>query len=484
MTKAAEAGWGPFPSGDSLATVEACLRRIRDLDPTVNAMISVDEEGARGQAVRCDELAAHGQRLGVLHGMPVVVKDNIDAVGFPTSSGSPAAERQPTADATAVARLRAAGAIIVGKANLDEFALGGAGINVHFGRCRNPWDPDRVSGGSSGGPAAAVAAGLCIGALGTDTSGSIRTPSALTGLVGLRPTPGLVPLDGTTPVSPFLDTIGPMARSAVDVLRLLLAIGGDSATAASGGLEVASVMRDLAGLRVGVPRAFFFDEVHSQLKARVFDAIRQLEVCGATVIEVDLPDAEPAHAQLSRIMLADAYAFHAARLASEPESYGPDVRRRILAGADVRGSEYSAARSWAARWSADVRAAFADVDVLVSPTTPSPAPRLEDFGDTLEATAHLTRFSYAWTLAGVPAISVPCGFVDGLPVGLQVVADQYREDLLLRVAVNYQRTTEWHRSWPDLVRGNDTGTDTDLTTQNLTEEALTAQGLVTSRKDR
>jgi aspartyl-tRNA(Asn)/glutamyl-tRNA(Gln) amidotransferase subunit A len=152
------------------------------------------------------------------------------------------------------------------------------------------------------------------------------------------------------------------------------------------------------------------------------------------------------------MMLADAYQFHQERLASEPATYGPDVRRRILAGKDVSGADYSAARSWAARWSSQVRAAFRDVDVLISPTVPRPAPRLEDFADTLTATAQLTHYSYAWTLADVPIISVPCGFVDGLPVGMQVIADQYREDLLLRVAVNYQHATTWHQAWPDMIR--------------------------------
>jgi aspartyl-tRNA(Asn)/glutamyl-tRNA(Gln) amidotransferase subunit A len=448
--------WRPFPVAGATATVEACLERIRALNPVLNALITVDEEAALERARECDDLGAHGQHLGVLHGMPVVVKDNIDAVGFPTSSGSPAVERHPETDATAVARLRAAGAVIVGKANLDEFALGAMGINAHFGRCRNPWDPGRVPGGSSGGSAVAVAAALCIGALGTDTSGSVRTPAALNGLVGLRPSKGRVPLTGTTPVSPFFDTVGPMARSAVDVLRLFLAIAGDSTTTPAAlhpqGLDVVSAMRDLVGLRIGVPKEFFFEECHPQVEDRVRAAIQVLQDGGATVVEVDLPDAEPAHAHLSHMMLADAYQFHHERLASEPATYGPDVRRRILAGKDVSGADYSAGRSWAAHWSSQVRATFRDVDVLISPTVPRPAPCLEDFADTLAATAHLTHYSYAWTLADVPIISVPCGFVDGLPVGMQVIADHFREDLLLRVAVNYQHATTWHQAWPDMIR--------------------------------
>jgi aspartyl-tRNA(Asn)/glutamyl-tRNA(Gln) amidotransferase subunit A len=444
--------WGPFPTVGATATVQACLERIRALNPEVNAMVSVDEEGALDRARECDEAQSHGQQLGLLHGMPVVVKDNIDVAGLVTSSGSPAAGRRPDSDAPVAARLRAAGAIILGKANLDEFALGAMGINAHFGRCRNPWDVDRVPGGSSGGSAAAVAAAMSIGALGTDTSGSVRTPAALTGLVGLRPSPGRTSLDGITPVSPFFDTVGPMARNAADVLRIFLAIAGDEWGQPAEAVDLSSAMRDLSGLRVGLLRKFFLEECHPHVAERVEAAVAVLHDRGATLVDVTLPDPRPAHEQTSQMMLADAYQFHRSRLDSEPETYGPEVRRRILGGQHITGATYSAARSWGARWSRHVRAAFATVDVMVTPTVPRPAPRLEDFGNTLEGTAEMTRYTYAWTLAGVPAISIPCGFVDGLPVGMQVVADHNREDLLFRVAMDYQRATPWHRQWPDMLR--------------------------------
>lgn len=443
----------PFPSGGAAAVIGACLERIEALDLILNAMVHVDGQAALATAAECDELSAHGQQRGLLHGMPVVVKDNIDTAGAPTTSGSPAVTRTPDRDAPAIGRLRQAGAIILGKANLDEFALGATGVNAHLGRCRNPWDPKRVPGGSSGGPAAAVAAGMSIGGVGTDTSGSVRTPAALTGLVGLRPSRGRIPLGGITPVSPFLDTVGPMARTAVDVLRMFLAMAGHTERPGAGAVDVASAMHGLRGLRVGIPRGYFAQECDPQVAERVAIAAGVLRDLGAVLVDISLPDPAPAHAQLSRLMLADAYRFHRDRLAKEPDTYGRDVRTRILAGREVSGAEYSDARAWADSWSRAVRAAFTDVEVMMSPTTPQPAPRPTDFTDSLTATARLTRFTYPWTLAAVPVISIPCGFVDGLPVGMQVVADHHREDLLFRVAIDYQRATTWHREWPaDVLR--------------------------------
>ena len=445
-------GWRPFTPGGATATVRACLDRIEALNPVVNALISVAGKAALAAAEACDDQLAHGQHTGILHGMPVVVKDNIDVAGMTTSNGSPAYATLPERDAPVIERLRRAGAIVVGKANLDEFALGAVGANVHFGRCRNPWDPDRVPGGSSGGSAAAVAAAMSVAAIGTDTSGSVRTPAALTGVVGLRPSPGRIPLDGVTPLSPFLDTVGSMARTAADVLRLFLAMADAGTPGGPGGLDVVSAMRELAGVRIGLPGGYFMKDVHPGVAAAVTTAVDVLREGGAGVVDVALPDPGPAHAQLSRMMLADAYEFHSARLASKPDTYGPEVRKRILRGHDVSGRAYSAARRWGADWARAVRAALAEVDVLISPTCPVPAPRLTEYADTIEATAAVTRFTYPWTLAGVPAMSVPCGFVGRVPVGMQLVAQPHREDLLFRVAMNYQRFTAWHQEWPELVR--------------------------------
>jgi aspartyl-tRNA(Asn)/glutamyl-tRNA(Gln) amidotransferase subunit A len=450
-----EVPFRPFPQAGALATVEACLDRIRELNPQLNALLSVDEVGARRRAEECDAAAQHGNHFGVLHGMPIVLKDNIDVEGFVTSNGSPATARTPTADSVAAARLRASGAILLAKANLDEFALGATGTNAHFGRCANPWDPERVPGGSSGGSAAAVSAAMCLGAIGTDTSGSVRTPSALNGLVGLRPSRGAIPVTGTTPVSPFLDTVGPMARSAVDVMRLFLAMAGDGERTdrrgPARGVDVSSATADLTGLSIGVPADFFFDQCDSEVTNRVQVAIDVLRSRGARVTQVRLPDARPAHAHLSRMMLAEAYEYHRPRLQSEPDSYGPDVRRRILSGSEIDGVDYAESRKWAAQWASDVRAVFGTYDVLVSPTVPMPAPRLADFGSPLEATARLTGLTYGWTLAAGPIMTVPCGLVSGLPVGMQLIADLNREDLLFRTAIAYQEYTSWHRMWPQLV---------------------------------
>jgi aspartyl-tRNA(Asn)/glutamyl-tRNA(Gln) amidotransferase subunit A len=258
---------------------------------------------------------------------------------------------------------------------------------------------------------------------------------------------------GTTPVSPFFDTIGPMARSAVDVLRLYMAMAGPVSTGfqKSEGTDVSAVMGGVDGLRIGVPNVYFFEQCDPQVAGLVTEGLQVLQAQGASIVEVSLPDAAPAHAHLSTMMLADAYEFHRARLTTEPSSYGADVRRRILAGSVVSGVDYSEARKWADQWAAEIRATLRGVDVLVSPTVPVPAPRLADFDNSLEATANLTRLTYAWTLTAGPIISIPCGFVDGLPVGMQVIADEHREDLLLRVAISYQQDTSWHRIWPEMV---------------------------------
>jgi aspartyl-tRNA(Asn)/glutamyl-tRNA(Gln) amidotransferase subunit A len=294
---------------------------------------------------------------------------------------------------------------------------------------------------------------MAVGGIGTDTSGSVRTPSALNGLVGLRPSLHRIPVTGTTPVSPFFDTIGPMARSAVDVLRLYTTMAGPISTgfAKLEGTDMSAVMRGVEGLRIGVPSVFFFEQCDPQVTVRVTEALQVLQAQGASIVEVGLPDAAPGHAHLSTMMLADAYEFHRARLTTEPGTYGADVRRRILAGSVVSGVDYSEARKWADHWSAEIRSTLREVDVLVSPTVPVPAPRLADFDNSLEATANLTRLTYAWTLMAGPIISIPCGFVYGLPVGMQVVGDEDREDLLLRVAISYQHDTSWHRVWPEIV---------------------------------
>jgi aspartyl-tRNA(Asn)/glutamyl-tRNA(Gln) amidotransferase subunit A len=260
---------------------------------------------------------------------------------------------------------------------------------------------------------------------------------------------------GTTPVSPFLDTVGPMARSAVDVMRLYVAMAGDGEQAHRRGparaVDVSSATADLTGLSIGIPADYFFDECDSDVRDCVQAAIDVLRSRGALVEQVQLPDARPAHGHLSRMMLSDAYEYHRPRLESEPDSYGPDVRRRILAGAGIDGVDYAESRKWAMQWGADIRAVFGKYDVLVSPTVPMPAPRLADFASPLEMTAQLTRLTYAWTLTAGPIITVPCGLIGGLPVGMQLVADLHREDLLFRTAIAYQEYTSWHRMWPQLV---------------------------------
>lgn len=438
------------PQGSARERVEAFLGRIERANDELCALITVLADQALAAAARCDEIAAGGGNLGPLHGTVVVLKDNIDVAGAPTTGGSAFfAGRIPTAHATVVERLRAAGAIVLAKANLAEFALGGTTQNAHYGTTRNPWDVTRVAGGSSGGSAAAVAAGLADAALGSDTGGSVRLPAAVTGLVGLRPTVGRVPNRGTIPLSPLFDAVGPMAHDAAGVARLLAAIEGhDPAdeTSIAGPADDAHIFSQLThgieGLRIGVPRAFFFDDLHPEVASAVEAAIEVLAALGAHVEEVSLEGAELAQAHTQVIVTADGAAYHASRLAEAPERLGPDVLVRLRRGQDASAVHYADALAFRRRWSHQVAGVLQRIDLLATPTVPVPASSVD--GDPLEETARLLRLTNHWALAGLPAVSVPCGFAGGVPTGLQLAARPWHDGLLLRTAHAYQQATDWH----------------------------------------
>jgi aspartyl-tRNA(Asn)/glutamyl-tRNA(Gln) amidotransferase subunit A len=443
---------------------QACLQRIDDLDTRLRAYITVSRQGALESAQQAASAIAGGDYRGPLHGIPLALKDLFDTAGIRTTAGSKImADRVPAEDAEVAARLKAAGAVILGKLNMHEFAYGATGVNPHYGATCNPWDPTRISGGSSSGSAAAVAAGMALGALGTDTGGSIRIPSALCGITGLKPTYGRVSLRGVIPLSTSLDHVGPMARSAADAAIVLQAIAGhDPADETSSQEPVPDYAkrlegRGLNGLRVGVPREHFFDDVEEEVAAAVRGAISTLEELGSQVSEVSLPHIDEAPVAVSAVMLTEALGYHRRWLAERPQDYGDDVRQRLEMGTSASAGYEQAQRLRpliVEEWREKV---FDRVDLLAVPTTPVPAPRLEE-GD-LQATLDLIRFTNPFNLVGVPAISVPCGFSSGgpstsprtgLPIGLQFVGRWFEEATVLAAAHAYQQATDWHRRAPPL----------------------------------
>jgi aspartyl-tRNA(Asn)/glutamyl-tRNA(Gln) amidotransferase subunit A len=436
--------------------VGAALDRIREVDPTLNAFISVRWEEALEEARRIDQSRADGQSVGPLAGLPIAVKDNIDVAGTRATAGSLIlADRIPGDDAEVVRRARAAGAVVVGKTALHEFAYGVTTVNPHYGPCRNPWDPSRIPGGSSGGSGAALGADACVLALGTDTGGSVRIPAGLNGVTALRPTFGAVSVRGTLPISASLDTVGPMARSAQDVAALFSAIAGydRSDPWAADGPPAESLDHlegRLKGIRIGVLADFLGDDVEPEVRGTVRRGAEVLSDLGANLAEIEMPDAAKAGEQANRLIRAEALSIHLEELDSAPERFGEDVRRRLELGREISGVEVARGVAAMRAWRVEMMDEFDHVDLILTPTTSEGAPAIAG-AEMIETTARLTRFTYPWSLAGLPAVSVPCGFDGaGMPVGMQLVAAPWRDDLLLSAAVAFQRQTDWHRRRPDI----------------------------------
>jgi aspartyl-tRNA(Asn)/glutamyl-tRNA(Gln) amidotransferase subunit A len=433
----------------SLAATEAFLERIDRLDGELGAFYTVDADSALRDARAADERLARGEPPGLLHGLPVALKDNMDTAGLRTTVGSSFfADRVPEADAEVTRRLRGAGAVILGKLAMHEFAYGATTQNAHFGSCRNPWDTSRTPGGSSGGSGAAVAAGLCAAALGTDTGGSVRIPAALNGISAIRPSTGRISIRGVFPVTWTLDTVGPMARSVSDLAVLLEVLAGhDRADPLSADVPpdayAAAVGGSLAGLRIGLPTTFFFDEVDADIVRLVRAAADVFAGAGAEVEQIELPGSEDAVEAAGGMIRAEALAIHRQRLLEQPEGFGEDVRRRLRLGESVTGADYAEHRQRAREWRRSVEQAFERVDLVLSPTTGTTAPAADS--EMIETTRRLVRLTYGWSLAGVPALSIPCGFSnEDLPVGLQLAAAPFRETTLLRAGAAFQGETDWH----------------------------------------
>jgi Asp-tRNA(Asn)/Glu-tRNA(Gln) amidotransferase A subunit family amidase len=349
--------------------------------------------------------------------------------------------------------LRDAGAVIVGKNNLHEFAYGGSSLVSHFGDVHNPWDVGRIAGGSSGGSAAAVAAGLAYAAIGTDTAGSIREPAALCGCVGLKPTHGRVSSRGVIPLSWSLDHVGPLAATVEDAAVVLQAIAGyDAGDVTSVDVSVTdyvSLLREGAkGMRVGVVRGYFFDDVDAEVASAMEHALRGIQSLGAELREVRFGDNDVPTDRT--VQAAESYAFHAENVAKSAELYQGETVRRIRSGEKISAADYIQRRRDLEEARRNIGTVFADVDVLVTPTTPMAAPAIADLKanpDALRpAELKLLRNTRPFNVWGLPAISVPCGFTQsGLPIGMQIAGPHWREDLVLRLAHAYERVTAWHK---------------------------------------
>lgn len=432
------------------------LARIERLNPKLNAYLTVTDELAFAQAKKAEiELYAPRGRKGhrdrgPLHGMPLSLKDNICTKDVRTTAGSKILKDfVPQRDAVVVTQLKEAGAIILGKTNLHEFAYGVTTNNPHFGPTRNPWDLERIPGGSSGGSAAAVAAGLCYGSIGTDTGGSIRIPAALCGIVGLKPTFGRVSVAEVVPLSPRLDCVGPLARSAADAALLIdpMFVRGEKEASLQNAAR--SKSPSLRGFRIGVPKDFFLTIVSVEVEYAFENALRALRKLGATLKEASIPLLQETEDAGNQIAWAEATHYHqrAGWFPARAADYGEDVRTRLELGAKVEATTYLQALEQRAAFLGGFHAALADakLDVLVVPTTPIPAPAIGEETTAVCGTNHPTRAlllrnNRPANLAGLPAISVACGITpDGLPVGLQLIGCVTDEALLLRIAHAFEQ---------------------------------------------
>jgi aspartyl-tRNA(Asn)/glutamyl-tRNA(Gln) amidotransferase subunit A len=431
-----------------------CLARIEKLNPRLNAFITVTAESALAQAQQAEAEIRHGDWRGPLHGIPLALKDLIDTAGVRTTAASLLfKDRIPAEDAEIVRRLKAAGAVMLGKQNLHEFAYGGSSMVSAFGEVRNAWNPEHIAGGSSGGSATAVAAGLCYGAIGTDTAGSVREPSALCGVVGLKPTYGRVSTRGVIPLSISLDHVGPIARTVEDVAVIFAAIAGhDPADKSSVDAPVedyvAALERKSQPFRIGLPKKFFFEDLDAEVASAVNHAVSELAALGAEIRDIEL--LVPTDRTLQS---AESYSVHAEFVAHNSELYQPETLRRIRSGQNINPEALSESRRELEQARRDIAAVFAEVDVLVTPTTPIAAPTIAELKqnpDLLRPRELLllrnTRPANVW---GLPAISIPCGFTEaGLPIGLQIIGPHWAEARILQVAHVYEQATASRKRQP------------------------------------
>jgi aspartyl-tRNA(Asn)/glutamyl-tRNA(Gln) amidotransferase subunit A len=445
-----------------LELTHECLSRIERLNPKLNAFITVTADSALAEARQAETEIQHDHWRGPLHGIPIALKDLIDTAGVRTTAGSELfKDRIPTEDAEIVRRLKAAGAVFLGKLNLHEFAYGGSSAISYFGPVHNPWNLDYSPGGSSGGSAAAVAAQLCYAAIGSDTGGSIRQPAAYCGIVGLKPTYGRVSTRGAIPLSWSLDHLGPMTRTVKDAVVMLQVIAGyDAQDTASIDVPVpdygATVAAATSSLRLGILRDYFYEGLHPEIQAALEVALSVLKTLTRTQRDVAPLATDSSYSSVMdpyvTILRAEAYAYHKEYVSKSPELYQAQTLKRIRAGADITASAHLRARHQLEQIRRSVSQVFENVDLLITPTTCVPPFAISDLADpnTLrEKELLMLRNTRPFNALGLPTISVPCGFTrDGLPIGMQITGPLWGETTVLRLAYAFEQATDWHKRYP------------------------------------
>ncbi len=448
----------------------ACLQAIERLNPKINAFITVGEVDNETRKQENKEMGEQGNKIDqandlstcvpVYHppisllGIPIAIKDLYETKGVRTTAGTTFFKDYfPENDSVVVEKLKAAGAVIAGKTNTHEIALGVTGVNPHYGTVRNPWDLARITGGSSSGSAAAVAAGMCLAAMGTDTGGSIRIPASLCGIVGLKPTYGRVSLRGVFPLSWNLDHAGPLTNTVKDAAMILQVIAGhDELDPASADIPVddylSSIEGGVKGWRIAVLTGDYAWGSDPEVSGAVRAAAQVFEALGAKVKPVEMNFLRDAALANGQMVQADGAAFHRERLVENPLGFGEDVRQRLQTGAALTSTEYSLARRTQAEMRRRMGIFFEQYDLLLTPTTPIPALLIEG-NDAIEQARHLTRFTAPFNLTGLPALSVPCGFTPaGLPIGLQIISKAWGEAKVLQAGLAFEQATEWHKRKP------------------------------------
>jgi aspartyl-tRNA(Asn)/glutamyl-tRNA(Gln) amidotransferase subunit A len=444
----------------SREATQSCLDRISKWQPRINAFMAIEAEAALKAADDADAALAKGNSRGALHGVPLAHKDMYYDEGKVVTCGSRIRrDFVATTTSTALQRLKDAGTIRLGSLQMVEFAYGPTGHNVHYGAVHNPWNVDHITGGSSSGSGAAVAARLTFAALGSDTGGSIRMPAHFCGVTGLKTTVGRISRAGAMPLSQSLDTVGPLARTSEDCALLLgLMAGADPLDPTTAGEPVpdymAATREQIKGLKIGVPTAFYVDDLDPEVTRVLDETIATFKAEGATIVAVELPEQRQLTSACQLVLATEAAAFHKRWLIERPGDYGPQVLMRLQNGLSISGVAYLEAMRWRGPALAAHLAAVAGVDAVLAPAAPVPAPTIaeSDVGNSPDAEAviqRLTRFTRPVNYLGLPSLSIPCGFTrGGLPVGMQLIGRSFDEAMLLRIGAAFQRATDFHARAP------------------------------------
>ena len=440
--------------------VSAHLDRIERTEPRLNSFITLLAEDALRQAEAAQREIRSGNRKSPLHGIPIGLKDLYYTRGIRTTVGSRILrEFVPDYDAAVTERFRESGAILIGKLQMHEFALGATSVNPHDGPAHNPWDIDRITGGSSGGSGSAVASGQCMAALGSDTGGSVRIPAALCGIVGLKPTFGRVSRYGVYPLAWSLDTVGPMTCTARDAALVMNAIAGYDARDPSSAQRPVedftdSLDRGIKAVRVGIPDDFFYEVVDPEVSEAICKAAGVLSDLGASVERVSIPALDNSLAISNTILGAEAAEVHATHLREQPDQIGEDVRARLRLGALTLATDYIRAQRARSAFNVELDNTMERHDLLIAPTIPTGAPRIDETfvevaGKRENALSLLSRLTRPFNICGYPTVSIPCGFTSsGMPIGMQIAGRPFEDAAVLRAAHAYEQATEWHKRRP------------------------------------